>query len=328
LPIPWIEAEQLHLGLCAIPDESLCGNLEVRGILPQKFPDIVETEDRLQACERVIGSECPALFGEVFKSYKAWGNGLCGSSDQGWNSKLELMTTEYSLAHKFEQAKEGGSKEGVGTPVFQAFVIIILLIWWMSIFTEWRDLIDWWIILLFMPIEQPGVPAYARDHDDHLEVKAMSMSFKVFTILMNLLPRTVIGVYVAFVGTDFLISSDSYMDLILNSVALTFLIQIDEMLYEALMSQHEKEDIDTCGNIEVTHPCFDIFDKLVFNLPTPLIRAALLLAVCAGFMVHSYTMKDGKYDMGYALSCLCQAEGNYCMSAQLLGGFESVTESS
>jgi len=197
----------------------------------------------------------------------------------------------------------------------------------MSIFTEWRDLIDWWIVLIFIPMEQPGVLAYERDHDEHLEVKAMPGYFKVFTILFNLLPRTVIGVTVAFVGTDFLMGSDSYMDLILNSVALTFLIQIDEMLYAALMSQHEKEDVDTCGQIEVFHPCFDVFDKLVFNMPTPLVRAALLCAICAFAMNHSYTKKDGKYDMGYALACLCQAEGNYCMSAQLMGGFESVQES-
>jgi len=324
LPISWVTMEQQKLELCAIPDSRLCGNLEVRGILPQKFPDISNTEDRLLACENVIGDECPSYYGQVFKSYDAWASKLCGSADRAWNSELELMTTEFELAHKYRQAKEGGSKSGVGTPVFQTFVIIILLIWWMSIFTEWREIIDWWVVVLFLPIEQPGVPGYHRQSDDHLEVTALPLYLKVYTFLLNILPRTCIGIAVAFVGTDFLIGSDSYMDLILNSVALTFLIQIDEMLYLALMSQHEKEDIDTCGSIEVQNPAFSVFDTLVFNLPTPVLRAALLVGICTYFMVDSYTKKHGKYEMGSGLSCLCQAEGSNCMAAQFMGGFESV----
>eukprot|EP00441_Pelagodinium_beii_P000553 CAMPEP_0197681880 /NCGR_PEP_ID=MMETSP1338-20131121/95617_1 /TAXON_ID=43686 ORGANISM="Pelagodinium beii, Strain RCC1491" /NCGR_SAMPLE_ID=MMETSP1338 /ASSEMBLY_ACC=CAM_ASM_000754 /LENGTH=289 /DNA_ID=CAMNT_0043263279 /DNA_START=153 /DNA_END=1022 /DNA_ORIENTATION=- len=285
------------------------------------------SEDRLQACQHVIGTECPTLLGEVWKSYGAWGSVLCGSADFGWNDRLGLMTTSFELAHKYGPAQEGGSNQGIDTPVFQSFVVIILMIWWMSVFTEWRDLIDWWVILLFIPIEKPGVSAYHRAHDDHLEVTAMPINVKAFTILLNLLPRTLVGVTVAFVGTDFLITSDSYLDLILNSVALAFLIEIDEMLFAALMSQHEKEDIEICGSIEVKHQCFGFFDTLVFNFPTPLLRAAMLISLCVGFIVNAYSKKDGKYDMGYALACLCHAEGDFCMTAQYLGGHATLASS-
>eukprot|EP00931_Biecheleriopsis_adriatica_P081119 TRINITY_DN5446_c0_g1_i5.p1 TRINITY_DN5446_c0_g1~~TRINITY_DN5446_c0_g1_i5.p1 ORF type:complete len:443 (-),score=70.37 TRINITY_DN5446_c0_g1_i5:28-1356(-) len=330
LPLWLIEPEQQLLRMCAVSDDHLCGNLEVRGILAKSLPSLKSEEDRLLACQHFIGEECKEYMGEVFRSYKAWGSELCGNIKEIWDPKRKLMTAEFKLAHRYRAPNQGGSKQGVSTWVFQSFLMIILLIWWMSVFTEMREILDWWVVLLVKPTRTgSGRDIVVREEtDESIVVITIPWHVKAFNIAFNLFPRTCICIAVSVAGSDFLISSDDYMDLILNSVALTFLIQIDEMLYAALLSTHEKESVAKVGSIKAAHPSFEFCDTVMQNLPMPIVRAALMILLCAMFMAHSYAMKGGKYDMAWALSCLCQAEGDNCLASQFLGGVGSVIRAS
>merc|ERR1712206_77617 len=90
----------------------------------------------------------------------------------------------------------------------------------------------------------------------NITVHGIPPSWKVFTIVVNLLPRTCICILLALAGTDFLVSSDDCGDLILNSVALGFLITIDEMLYSAVVFKSSQKNIDDCDELTVYHDSF------------------------------------------------------------------------
>jgi len=62
--------------------------------------------------------------------------------------------------------------------------------------------------------------------------------------LFLLLPKLLIAVVLTFVGTVWLTASGSFSDLILNSVALEFVIAIDEILFEGLLPESIKKDIE------------------------------------------------------------------------------------
>eukprot|EP00931_Biecheleriopsis_adriatica_P073649 TRINITY_DN47891_c0_g1_i1.p1 TRINITY_DN47891_c0_g1~~TRINITY_DN47891_c0_g1_i1.p1 ORF type:complete len:567 (+),score=127.41 TRINITY_DN47891_c0_g1_i1:111-1811(+) len=317
LPMGWIAAQQGDLDLCAVTDERLCGNLEVRGILQAKLRGITEKDDRISKCADIVGNWCPEIFGEVFKSYTAWGKELCGSPNALWDSQRELRTVEFREADRYSSRQR---EEGVNTWMFRSFVLLILMIWWMTIFTEWREILDWWIVLFLIPSHPPVLL-----HDDgKIEILCVPMCLKCVTIFLNVLPRTVIGLATVYCGSNFLVSSDNYMDLILNSVALAFLIQIDEMLHSALVAKREKQDLEDCMPIQVRHPCFALLDKCSTCLPFPLVSASFVLGCCIATLWDAYTKKGGKNDMGFGLSCLCHVEGTYCLAAQLLGGRDTL----
>merc|ERR1712129_408158 len=148
---------------------------------------------------------------------------------------------------------------------------------------------------------------------------------KIHAIIFHLLPRTVICLRLSYVGTLFLIAADSYQDLILNSVALGFLIEIDEMLFAATMSSKYKRIIADLRPLEVpltrivAKACHEIHELI----PQSCVFTVLLSAIVYTFIYTSYNMPGGKYEMGAALECLCHIEGEACVGAQILGGFAS-----
>merc|ERR1719247_2742201 len=113
--------------------------------------------------------------------------------------------------------------------------------------TVWR----WWMVLPVFPSEPQADGKAVEVNEDRAAVLAVPVIHKVANIVMNLLPRTVICVWLSYVGSWFLIEADNYTDLILNSVALGFLIEIDNMLYSAVTEQEVKGLMERCDPLSV-----------------------------------------------------------------------------
>eukprot|EP00928_Gymnodinium_smaydae_P061064 TRINITY_DN4511_c0_g1_i1.p1 TRINITY_DN4511_c0_g1~~TRINITY_DN4511_c0_g1_i1.p1 ORF type:complete len:154 (+),score=13.77 TRINITY_DN4511_c0_g1_i1:128-589(+) len=144
------------------------------------------------------------------------------------------------------------------------------------------------------------------------------------SLLINILPRTIVCVWLSIVGSFFLIRADDYGDLILNSVALGFLIQIDNMLFGAVVGDDSKDLLGKCEPIKIVHKTTYVCDFLHLHLPPKVPYTIFIMGVSLGLITYSYTHPGGKNDTGLALSCLCHAEGSTCVSAQILGGYPSL----
>jgi hypothetical protein len=140
-------------------------------------------------------------------------------------------------------------------------------------------------------------------------------------IALCLIPRTIISVWLSYVGTWFLIEADSYGDLILNSVALAFLIEVDEMLYKAVTSVETRKKFENCQPLEVTYNNSFMQGSSRFSMK---LWTCLLLVIVISFVTVAYHESRGKYDRAYALSCLCHGEGVRCITAQILGGYSTL----
>merc|ERR1711879_521404 len=108
------------------------------------------------------------------------------------------------------------------------FLLLILILWHMAVLEEWRSLVYWWRVLLGEP--EDDVVVYTSKHEDENDVvmSEISRCYKIVVILSNLLPRTVIAAGIMLMGARYLLLSESYEELMMNSLALTFLITIDE----------------------------------------------------------------------------------------------------
>merc|ERR1719284_486902 len=61
-----------------------------------------------------------------------------------------------------------------------------------------------------------------------------------FTCFCMLISRLFLAGYMTFVGTMFLLSNHTYIDLLLNAVALAFILELDEYLFACLVSEDTK----------------------------------------------------------------------------------------
>jgi hypothetical protein len=319
LPMKWMAAEQQDLTICVGLNPELCGNFDARGILEKHgigrhylegvvVAGNLTRNERIAACDDVLRSKCPDLYGQGFKVYVKWQQELCGSASSNWDDARRIITTQYSLAATYAE-----DDDAIVTWSYRIFLFVILTLWWMLMVEELRILWRWWIVLPAFPSEPQASGPAIEVKDDRAVVLAMPMAHKAGMVLVNLLPRTVICVWLSYVGSWFLIEADNYTDLILNSVALGFLIEIDNMLYSAVTEEEVKDMMQRCDPLAV--PAASTGDS---HSSIPL--TVFLLGLGSGFVMYAYVYPFGKNQVGLSLSCLCHGEGVRCITAQILGG--------
>merc|ERR1719310_2605160 len=91
----------------------------------------------------------------------------------------------------------------------------------------------------------PGV-VYPYDELDnvHLRLAGMPIIWKVLSIILICVPKLMLWKLTITAGTTFLFETGGIEDVIVNSVALTFILGIDELMFENLMSTSVRAMID------------------------------------------------------------------------------------
>eukprot|EP00971_Amphidinium_carterae_P277419 5505664-Amphidinium_carterae.1 len=195
------------------------------------------------------------------------------------------------------------------------------------------------MVVSFIPStnDREGAPPdqHVEGYDPHhaeepIYIHSVPTKWKAFVYVFHLLPRAYIWLRLSYFGTWFLIAADSYNDLILNSVALAFLVEVDNLLYDAVMAKRDKDVHDKVQPILLVDDMFSPLYRIRHKLPLHLAFLVILLG-----LGHYYTSEGflnsqpmGKIYISGALNCVCQFEGHNCLGAQLLGGNASVREAS
>jgi len=314
IPMQWLRDEQPLISLCNSVDPHLCGNLEVRDILKAHFPSEQDPTYRVRKC-RENWNRCEKWFGELYHNYFETGQAVCSDRTPFWDSENMVTINRYERADKYSPRV---NEKAIVSTVYESFLLLVLVIWWLTVLGEFRAVMSWWVTVILMPAGQTTV----KEDEDTIQVVSISLCSKICICLFVTLPRTIIIVALAYIGTDFLIIVDGYGDLILNSVALGFLIEVDEMIFAGVASQHDQEDVQKWAahgqSIETTHDCNERCVELCANdVSVPLLLS--VLAMCLAQMWKAYHWKDGKVDLMGAYECLCHNEGEHCVAAKLLG---------
>lgn len=133
-----------------------------------------------------------------------------------------------------------------------------------------------------------------------------------WTCIGMLVSRLILAGYMAYVGTTFLLSNHSYIDLLLNAVALAFILDVDEYLFICLVSE------DTKKELENVHPL-----RFKSSFPQRWIWGYLCRKQFMGFgvipvvtmmVVIFYDRRSVKPVLA-ALQCLCQHTGEQCVES-------------
>jgi hypothetical protein len=127
------------------------------------------------------------------------------------------------------------------------FMYAILCLWWILMLTEVRKTERLWRkIRQLKDAECPDAMIVKLDEDDGSctnLVVGLTMVTRTTLYLALLLPKLFIAICLTAVGTMWLTASTGFSELILNSVALEFIICIDEILFQGLLPESIKQNI-------------------------------------------------------------------------------------
>jgi hypothetical protein len=310
-PMQWMRSQEKLFAMCNNVDPELCGNLEVRGILEDTFPGELNSIHRVRRC-RESWHWCDEVFGELQRNYRDSVVASCDDRTPTWDDIHNVTINRYQVSDKYDYTVNSAA---VLSPTYETFLDLVLIIWWLSVVDEMRQVLAWWMTIIY--IDNFG-ETHLKEKEGKLEVISVSTATKIFSSLVIVLPRTLIIIALSFIGTEFLIIADSYNDLILNSVALGFLIEVDDMLFGGVASQHDKSTLEKIEICTAEHDCHNcVIDCLKHN--TSILLIILIAVVTYGLIFSAYYTPYGKHDLASAYACLCHAEGDSCIVAKLFG---------
>lgn len=210
-------------------------------------------------------------------------------------------------------------KFGLTSMKFRMFLLLIVFLWGLAAVEETRLILVWWNVLLTLPTRQKGehcLMGKVEDEqgEDELEVCGIHRRSRIINILLNLGPRSVLQCLIFYVGIKYLLSVRNVSDLILNSLALTFLVTVDEMLFEAFASETDAALLRRCKPIHGWSIAF--VDRILKRTRSTVglwIFAPILIAICFFVIEDSAdTLKKAR-----ATFCLCDIVGEDCIGHQL-----------
>merc|ERR1711968_134231 len=160
--------------------------------------------------------------------------------------------------------------------------------------------------------------------ENYLILESLSFRRKIMLLFAVIVPRFAITAVLGYKGVSFLILTESKKDLILNTVALAFIIEVDELLFATFAPFRAKYVISRFEPLRTTP------DKLLRLLGTRLsMESFFWLAVALTLVTLSYLswfhevliMRDFAYEI------LCGGQTNFVFPTSLATGIVHATAS-
>jgi len=124
-------------------------------------------------------------------------------------------------------------------PFSQPVFFLALLIVWTA--TCWKDLresylyVDAWVRLPKPSDPSKYVETSSKEDDNETAATHASIHVKAVVMGFLLIPKVVISCFLWWLGARWLAATPSFQDLILNAVALAFIMELDELIYETVV---------------------------------------------------------------------------------------------
>jgi hypothetical protein len=311
--------------LCSYADPGMCSTLLSRGFFNEAMnPDhpgkeIPDIDGALDYCQYMlkVGGGCDQSLPQIYKLYRAARHEQCGDGHffAGGLHKNPYHETDrvYVIANVYTNLQK--FIKGDST-IFKTFLFLVLLLWLYALTNEMREMIK----LAEFTCVFPGV-----EGDLGLEIEKDDQGNESYTIVgisrehrmiigFMCITRVTVIVYLGAVGCVFLVNEVGYMDLLMNAVALAFILEIDEILFGAIARHSTIETLEALNDVEFEtslpheNTCAgwmlqkDFWAVILF----PII--AYLLILCQSLFVTKPILD--------ALNCGCYQLGSQCRDAK------------
>jgi len=218
--------------------------------------------------------------------YKNPGNGVIKS----------LLSVDYKARMRYERAK------GLQ---FQLYKSLIIGMWILGIVSQFRNV--WQTVLWVFRF-----PDKKEWDDEEEEITGISMGHRISVGIICLI-RLVMLLVLAFVGLSFLSRQTDYIGLLLDGLALIFIIEVAEIVYSQAISTEINGEHEEVGSMKVTKFGIGLLNRQ--PAMADLVWLVFVMGCTFLFMQHlDSQLVDPLFD---ALSCTCLNAGEKCREAQV-----------
>jgi len=325
VPKPYFDYWMGDAALCSYADPKVCGTLLNRGYFAEAFrkntsgKDISDIDGALDYCTWMlsIGGGCDQSLPQIYKLFRALREEQCGDSSLYNGGLYKNPHHEVDRVYVTAVDYDGLSKHmKANEPTYMFFLFLVLQLWLLALLNEMRELVKMGEFCAVFPAagEDGGLEVEkGEDDSETYKITGLTPAHRQAVIAM-LIMRIVLVIYLGVVGCIFLIMETGYMDLLMNAVALAFILEIDEILFTAIARAETGEDIEAVAELQfetrlpdagfagwVLHK--DFWGIIMF----PIIAIALMMS-------YSLFVTQPNLD---ALNCGCYQTGSQCHEAQL-----------
>jgi len=309
---------------------------------------IVDLDTAMAYCERALtpGGICDNALPGSFVMYRSRMKEKCGAASPVTGPQYvnphnphdvsTLVTVHWSNVDTFSN---------MHTFRWRFFMALILTLWYVNLVDELQSIICLLDFLSSFPVEDrwpflpPEVsrrlsnsdwsslrklsaPSIMTPDEDAEGGKTFLESIKIesisrphqLTVLGMALIRSIVLVYLALAGTYFLLSNQTFVDLLLNALALAFVFELDEFLYAFLIPEETKASLDNvtpldyASSLPKSGPLSWLFAKPTWGL---LLIPALTWVIV---QINDYRTT---FPTMQALQCACQQLGESCLAGRM-----------
>jgi len=224
------------------------------------------------------------------------------------NVTKSLLAVDYEARQEFEKSK---------TALFQAYKTIIISLWFLSMLMEFKDqtIIFTWV-MRFPDAREFGDDAVLENINPEdpseatYQIQGITQGHRI-TVGLLTFARFLMSCVLTVVGVSFLMKQTDYIDLLLDAVALIFIVEIAEVLYAQVLRPEVQEQTMNLKPMHVPMYGIDWLNRRPAIVDVIHLAAIIIVTLC--WMYYYYNnILDPIYD---ALQCTCNGIGKNCREA-------------
>lgn len=186
---------------------------------------------------------------------------------------------------RFDDMGSGEKQNLCGMALSQGLFVRVILFLWVT--TNVGELREVWR-MTSRTVKLPDLPAgidtrlmvrdlREREGGGEFCVICLNMKGKVGLFLLVFIPKSIIAIILTGTGCVWLVASESIGDLILNSLALAFVVKVDELIALVFYPQRLQKDVATLSLMLPNDPDEKDEDKRMRNSTYEILQCALVL---------------------------------------------------
>jgi chromate transport protein ChrA len=201
---------------------------------------------------------------------------------------------------------------------FRIFKGIVLLVWVMIMFSEYKEIVKF----ISLCVHFPNAADFGQDYvlveadpsdpeDVRYRLQGITGTHRMATGILCLL-RVILTSFLLIVGMSYIVKTNSYPDLLMNGVALGFVAEISAVLYAQILREEIRDQTEDIKAIKV--PMFGLKALNQYPALLDIILLAFLIAFC--YFVMEWQLTGIVKPIYRALECTCLNTGPECFEAQ------------
>lgn len=325
------------VAMCSYRNGDMCGNLVKRGffdaaIISGQIPRVGTTiRSALSYCHKLLdyGGICERYMPSAYATWKIESVSECSQAsyhkfvyeDPNSGRTKSLLSVDYQARQSYEVAQ---------SYIFLVYKTFILFIWLLLIVHQLRDVHHILAWIRSIPIEEdehfdddgdaPSARLLAKMNSarrrsilQNEEINHIRRSHQHALIGVSLMRMCIISILL-YVGLSFLAKQNDYIGLLLDGVAMIFIVEVQEILYSYVIRQDKRQTWEERSPM----PFIPFASGSRLKPGAAFLDLAwffVLLSTAAIFMVcHTKYVVEPLYD---ALECACLSEGSKCREAHV-----------